>query len=281
MARAGFSPLLFALSLPGCDKGPPPESVRIELPGVVTDRAPVRPVVKERRARESQSVLQGKYSLKAEPAELATTSADGTLSCTKSGDGKVTVEVQGVQAKTELRCRLVDRVEADDLPLLDLSQGAVPLRTRALDKAGHELSEVPISVSSTNPEVATVKDLHVTPLAVGATTLVARASGAEKKLNLRVVKRIDFEAQSLRGGRRVDIALPAGNHEIEVTLKEPKELRIDWRGARRCNYRATATTHRSSCVLEEKGGAVVDNPAFVETGETNIDRARIVVRRIP
>ena len=224
---------------------------------------------------------QGGYSLKAQPPELATTSPDGTLSCTKSGDGTVTVDVQGVQAKAELRCRLVDRLEADDLPPLDMSRGAIVLHARAVDKAGHELADVPISVSSTNPEVATVKDLQVTPIAVGATTLVARASGAEKKVNLRVVKRIDFEAQPLRGGRRIDIALPAGNHEIEVTLKEPKELRIDWRGARQCNYRATAATHRSSCVLEEKGGAVVDNPAFVETGETKIDKTRIVVRRIP
>src|SRR5688572_13384118 len=139
VARAGISLLLF-LPIPGCDKGPPPESVRIELPGVVTDRAPVRPVVKERRARESKSVPQGGYSLKAEPPGLATTNVDGTLACAKSGDGKVTVEVQGVRAGTELRCRLVDRIEADDLPTLDLNEGAVVLRARAVDKAGQELS---------------------------------------------------------------------------------------------------------------------------------------------
>ncbi|HEX6764780.1 MAG TPA: hypothetical protein VF103_04865 [Polyangiaceae bacterium] len=264
-----------------CDKGPPPESVRIELPSVVMDRTPVRPVVKERRSRESKTVAQGGYSLKAEPVALATTSADGTLTCAKSGDGKVTVDVQGVQAGTELRCRLLDRIEADELSTLDLKKGVVVFGARAVDKAGHELSDVPISVSSTNPEVATVKDFQVTPLKVGATTLVARAGSAEKKVNLRVVKSIDFDAQPLRGGRRIDISLPPGNHEIEVTLKEPKELRIDWRGARQCNYHATAATHHSSCVLEEKGGAVVDNPAFVESGETKIDETRVVVREIP
>ena len=86
-----------------------------------------------------------------------------------------------------------------------------------------------------------------------------------------------------QAGRRRSLALPldAGQHEIEVTLAAPKELAIDWRGARQCNYRATAAVHRSSCVLEEKGGAVVDNPAFVESGETTIDKSRVVVRQIP
>jgi hypothetical protein len=265
----------------GCQQAPPPESVRAELPGVVLDRTPVRPVVKARRSRESTTVPQGAYTLKAEPPALATANADGTLACLKSGDGKVTVDVQGVQAHTELHCRLVDRVEVNDLSTLDLKKGVAVLNARAVDKAGHELSDVPISVSSTNREVLTVQDFQVTPMTVGAATLVVRAGSAEKKVNLRVVRSIDFQAQSLRGGRRIDIALPPGNHEIEVTLKEPKELRIDWRGARQCNYHATGTTHRSSCMLEEKGGAVVDNPAFVESGETTIAKDRIVVRQIP
>jgi hypothetical protein len=140
---------------------------------------------------------------------------------------------------------------------------------------------VPITVSSSNREVLTVQDFQVTPMNVGAATLVLRAGSAEKKLDVRVVRSIDFQAQPLRGGRRIDIALPAGNHEIEVTLREPKELRIDWRGARQCNYLKTAATHRSSCVLEEKGGAVVDNPSFVESGETAIAKDRVVVRQIP
>jgi hypothetical protein len=150
-----------------------------------------------------------------------------------------------------------------------------------VDKAGKELSDVPVSVSSTNREIVTVQDFQVTPMSVGAATLVVRAGGAEKKLDVRVVRSIDFDAQPLRGGRRIDITLPKGNHEIEVTLKAAKELAIDWRGARQCNYRATATVHRSSCVLEEKGGAVVDNPAFVESGETALDKSRVVVRQIP
>ena len=155
------------------------------------------------------------------------------------------------------------------------------MKARAVDKAGRELSDVPLAFSSTNREIVTVQDYQVTPMAVGAATLVVRAGSAEKKLDVRVVRSIDFQAQPLRGGRRIDITLPSGNHEIEVTLKEAKELRIDWRGARQCNYLATGTIHRSSCMLEEKGGAVVDNPAFLESGETAIAKDRVTVRQIP
>jgi len=265
----------------GCQKESPPESVRMELPSVVMDRTPVRPVVKARRARESTTVAQGAYVLRAEPPELATAGADGTFSCTKSGDGKVIVDVQGVRAQSELRCRIVERVEVDELSTLDLKKGVVTLKARAVDKAGRELSDVPLAFSSTNREIVTVQDYQVTPMAVGAATLVVRAGSAEKKLDVRVVRSIDFQAQPLRGGRRIDITLPSGNHEIEVTLKEAKELRIDWRGARQCNYLATGTIHRSSCMLEEKGGAVVDNPAFLESGETTIAKDRVTVRQIP
>jgi hypothetical protein len=273
--------MLLGVSLVGCQKEAPPESVRMELPSVVLDRTPIRPIVKGRRHRESITLPQGAYALRAEPPELASASENGTLSCQKSGDGKALVAVQGVRAQAALRCRLVDRIEADELATLDLKKGGAPLKARVVDKAGRELSDVPISVSSSNREVLTVQDFQVTPMAVGAATLVLRAGSKEKKLDVRVVRSIDFQAQGLRGGRRIDITLPAGNHEIEVTLREPKELRIDWRGARQCNYLKTAATHRSSCMLEEKGGAVVDNPAFVESGETALAKDRVVVRQIP
>ena len=281
VARARLGVSLLGVALVGCPKDPPPESVRLELPSVVLDRTPVRPVVKGRRQRESVTIGEGRYTLKVEPPALATANADGTFTCAKSGDGKITAEVVNVRDTKELRCRLVDRVEAKELTTLDLKQGGVALEARAVDKAGKELSDVPVSVSSTNREIVTVQDFQVTPMTVGAATLVVRAGGAEKKLDVRVVRSIDSDAQPLRGGRRIDITLPKGNHEIEVTLKAAKELAIDWRGARQCNYRATATVHRSSCVLEEKGGAVVDNPAFVESGETAIDKSRVVVRQIP
>jgi hypothetical protein len=281
VARASLALVLLGFPLVGCPKQPPPESIRVELPSVVMNRDPIRPVVKARRARESTTVADGAYIVRAEPAALATANSNGTLSCAKSGDGTVIVDVQGVSAKADLRCRLVDRLEVDELSTIDIKKGAVVLKARVLDKAGHELSEVPISVSAVNPEPLTVRDFQVTPVAVGSTTLVVRAAHVERKVNVRVVRSIDFEAQPLRGGRRIDISLPKGNHEIEVTLREPKELRIDWRGARQCNYNATAATHRSSCVLEDKGGAVVDNPAFVESGETKIAKERVVVRQIP
>ena len=273
--------MFLGVGLAGCQKEPPPESVRMELPSVVLDRTPVRPVVKARRSRESTTVPQGGYVVRVEPPDLATPSPDGTLSCAKSGDGRGIVDVQGVSARAELKCRLVEGIELKEIATLDVKKGAITLKARALDKVGRELGDVPLSFSSTNREIVTVKDYQVTPVAVGAATIVLRAGGVEKKVDVRVVRSVDVKAEPLRGGRRVDIALPPGNHEIEVTLKAPKELRIDWRGARQCNYRATAALHRSSCVLEEKGGAVVDNPAFVESGETAIDANRIIVRQIP
>ncbi len=219
--------MLFGLLLVGCPKGPPPDSVRIELPGVVLDRTPVRPVVKARRSRESTPVAQGAYTLKAEPPALATTSVDGTLTCVKSGDGKVTVDVQGVQGTAPLRCRMLDRVEVDELSTLDLTKGVVVLKARVVDKAGKELSDVPISVSSTNRDALTVQDFQVTPQAVGAATLVVRAGSAEKK------------AERARGAQhRVRSATPPrrASHRHHVAL---------WKSRNRSDVQRTQrATHR-------------------------------------
>jgi hypothetical protein len=269
------------LLLSGCPSEPPPNSVRLELPEVVVNRDAVRPTVRARRGNTTNPVAPGRYALRAGPPAVAAANPDGTLACLKSGDAKVTVDVTGVASTSTLRCRLVDRLEVSELPLIELDNGPVTLAVRVLAKDGSELSDVPISVASTNQAPVRVKGPEITPVAVGTTDLVVRAGGAEQKFGTRVVRSLLVTPKPLYGGKRVDIDLPRGKYEILVELAEPKELRIDWRGVRECAYRTTGKTHRSTCTLAEKASVVVDNPVFVESGETSIVKERFRVREVP
>ena len=111
--------------------------------------------------------------------------------------------------------------------------------------------------------------------------LVIRSGSVEHKQPVRVVKTLDLEALPLQGGQRVNFSLPEGEFEVEVSLNTEKPFSVEWRGAPYCNYKGTGKNHKSRCVLQRKGGAVVDNPSFVESGSAEIDKNRIAVRSVP
>lgn len=267
-------------SLLGCQKGSPPDLVRVELPELVTSNDPVRISVTVRRGGSSAAAKEA-VSYAVTPPELGSVGKDGTLSCLKSGDGQVTADVLGVRGSAGLRCRLVDRLELGELPVLDVNAPPPALSVRALAKGGAELSDVPITITSLNPRVLKSSGLLLTPLAVGETSFTVRAGTKEQKVPARVVRTLDPEALSIEGGRRIHFSLPDGKFEVEVTFPSDKPLSVEWRGAPYCSYKATARKHQARCTLQGKGGAVIDNPAFVMNGSTEVSKQGVTIREIP
>jgi hypothetical protein len=266
--------------LAACKAGPPPDLVRVELEELILSPHPTRPIVHVRRGGASKP-LDEEAAFAVTPPDLATVSKDGTVSCQKSGDGQFTVNVQGVKGERKLRCRLVDRIEVGELPLLDVNGPPVELAARVLTKTGAELSDVPLVVSSQSPRLLSVSARRLTPLAVGETTITLRAGTREQKLPARIVKTLSPEALPLEGGRRIFLGTPDGKYEVEVSFPVEKTFAVEWRGAPYCAYKATGKTHRASCTLTGKGGAVIDNPAFLVNGSTEVSRAGISIREIP
>jgi hypothetical protein len=276
----GVSIALLSCFLGACRSGAPPDLVRVELPELVTSPDPVRVSVSVRRGGSSAPANEP-VSYSVAPPELAAVAKDGTLTCLKSGDAKVTADVLGVKGTASLHCRLVDRLELGELPALDVNAGPQTLSVRALAKGGAELNEVPVSITTQNPRVLKASARTLTPLAVGETSFTVRAGTKQQTVPVRIVRTLDPEALPLDGGRRVHFSLPEGKYEVEVTFPSDKQLQVEWRGAPYCAYKATARKHQARCTLQGKGGAVIDNPAFVLNGSTEISKAGVVVREIP
>jgi hypothetical protein len=216
-----------------------------------------------------------------EPANVATVTPDGTLTCQKTGDAKVTVSVVGVKDDETLRCRLVEVLDVGALPPFDLAKPPIVLAVHPRTKAGAELNDVPVTLTAESPRVLGVSGATLTPLVVGETKLTIQAGSKLEKLPIRVVRTVTAEALPLEGGRRIYFSLPEGKYEVEVNLAVDKELAVEWRGAPYCSYKGRGRTHRSACVLQNKGGAVVDNPAFVASGDTTVTGAGVVIREVP
>ena len=116
---------------------------------------------------------------------------------------------------------------------------------------------------------------------VGETSVTLRAGTKDKKIPVRIVKTLTPEALPLEGGHRIFFSMSDGKYEVEVTLPVEKTFAVEWRGAPYCAYKATGKTHRASCTLQGKGGAVIDNPAFLVSGATDVSRNGISIREIP
>ena len=281
-SRLGSAPVAFAaLVASACNQGPAPELVRLELPAMVTSTDPARTLVRARYTTRGSVVAPGPLEYEVTPSDVATVSRDGAVLCQKTGDAKIVVNVQGVKGEETLHCRLVDKVEIGEIPPLDTTKGPVTLPARALAKGGKELSDVPVVLSSERPSVVRVAGNVLTPLAVGETSVVARAGNAEKRLRARAVRTLHVEALPLDGGRRINMSLKEGKYELSIQLRTERSVSIEWRGAPYCSYRATGRTHTSTCVMQGKGGVVFDNPAFLEGGSTDVSTNGVVLAEVP
>jgi len=280
LGRNACAPSLLSCALLACQAGPPPDLVRVELPELVASADPVRVSVTVRRGGSSAPANEP-VSYGVTPPELASVTKDGTLTCLKSGDGKVTADILSVKGTAALRCRLVERLELGELPLFDVSAPPRTLTPRALAKGGVDLGDVPFTVTSENPRLLKASALTLTPVAVGETSFTVHAGTKQQKVPARIVRTLDPEALPLEGGRRIYFSLPDGKYEVEVVFPSDKQLSVEWRGAPYCAYKATARTHQSRCTLQGKGGAVIDNPAFVLTGSTEVSKQGVSIREVP
>ncbi len=271
---------LATLTFCACRGGPPPDRVRLELPEQVLSSDPLKPTVHVRRGGASVLLDEpAEYSVM--PAELAAVAKNGTVTCLKSGDGRLAVSVQGVKTEQPLRCRLVDRIELGTIETLDVSGPPVTLDIRVLDKTGKPLADVPVTLRSESPRLLGAAGNVLTPVSVGATTFTVAAGTKERKVPARIVRTLTPEALPIEGGRRISYSLPEGKFEVTVTFPTEKTLTAEWRGAPYCSYRATSREHHVGCVLQGKGGVVIDNPAFVVTGATEVSGAGVTLREVP
>jgi hypothetical protein len=279
--RLSSSALLAVVAF-GCNAGPPPSSVTVELPETITSTDPLLIPVRAREASGAATTPKPPFDAAVTPADVASVSKAGTLSCQRTGDAKLEVTIRGVTASAAVRCRLVDRLEVPPLERLDITKGSFVLAAKAFSKDGAELSDVPITVTPSKGNRVRVNGLELTPSQVGETELSVRAGSAEKNLPIKVVRSLKPEALPMNDGKRINFSLDQGKYEIRVTLNAPKPLRVEWRGAPYCDYKGGANvTHVAGCTLQGKGGVVTDNPRYLDSGVTDVNYDGIELYEVP
>ena len=272
---APFAVLAFA----AC-QGQPPRELRLELPELITSR---EPVIVHARAVAQDGVTQdltGKVELRVTPPELASAGKGGVFSCNRSGDGRVSSTVSGVEGHAKFACRLAARLDAPAKLSLDMAAGEVSVLVKVLDAAGNEL-DLPVSITSDKGGVVQARAGRLVPGSVGLAKLTARAGELTKQIDVEVVRTLKPEVLPVDQNRRISYSLDAGKYRLSMVLASPRNVRVDWLGAPYCAYRGNGTLHTADCTLQDKGSVSFDNPAFLLRGDKIPSVEGVTLREVP
>jgi hypothetical protein len=274
--------LVFGAST-ACQKGPPPRAIAVEVPEQIFGGEAARAIVTVTDASGNSSTSSAEHDFAVEPADLATVTKKGFVTCEKSGDGKISVTLQGVTGSSTLACRLVAKIDIPDVGRVDIGDGPFQPKATIVDKAGKELPDVKLTYSPQITSALKAKGLELVPVGVGQTEVVASAGPVNTTFKVEVVKRLQPEALPMDNNKRIDFSLPPGNYELVVNLDPPKPMRVTWRTAPYCHYdhRQSKKQHVATCTLQEKGGVVFDNPVFLNHGELEVGHKYVEIREIP
>jgi len=277
---AWLSALLLAGATLGCSKGEPPRELRLEVPDVITSKEPVlllaRAIQQDGTARDPG----GELDFKVTPPDLATLGKRGMLSCNRSGEGSIALQVLGVSARAVFACKLAARLDAPAKLTLDAAAGEVPLKVTVLDAASKEL-DLPVSVTSDRGNVVSSRAGNLVPGAVGTAKLTARAGSLSKQIDVEVVRTLKPEVLPVDQNRRISYSLDAGKYRLSIVLPSSHPVKVDWLGAPYCAYRGAGVEHHVDCTLQGKGSVSFDNPAFLLRGDIAPSIEGVTLREVP
>lgn len=280
--RRAVGLLAFAL-LCGCEQRETPSELRLELPHVIVSREVVAASVHAFNARGVSKSITDEANYAVQPSDLASVSKTGLLTCQRSGDGTLSVSMGGVSRSAEVRCRIVDHIEAHDVGRVELATGPFVPQVRVLDQAGRELSDVEVSFFSKNSGVLYPDAGRLVPKQVGTATVVARVGSSSREFKVDVVRKVQVEALPIEQNKKLYFSLEPGKYELKIALPSPHRVRVEWRGAPYCNTSSDGLEHLSVCALraQSAGGVVFDNPAYLKDGSKTPSLDGVELNEVP
>ena len=266
--------------LAGCAKGEPPRELRLDLPDVITSKEPVLVHARAVQQDGTAHAAGGDLDFKVTPPDLASLDKRGLLTCHRSGEGSVALQVSGVSARAAFACKLAARLEAPAKLSIDAAAGEVDVQVLVLDAAGKTL-DLPVSITSDRGSVVSAHAGKLIPGSVGTAKLTARAGALARQIEVEVVRTIKPEVLPVDQNRRISYSLDAGKYRLSIALPSPHAVKVDWLGAPYCAYRGNSALHQVDCTLQSKGSVSFDNPAFLLRGDKTPSIEGVTLREVP
>jgi hypothetical protein len=251
----------------GCNDTKPARIEHLPVSDVVYDRnaIPLIPHV----VNAAGEMLEGqRVAVAASPSDVM--KVDGEfLECVKSGDAVVTLAGGGLSTTLLMKCRLVAKLKASPSKLaLVVGTDPTPLKVTALDDAGNAMADVPITISSSAPDVVAVRGGNATGLAVGRATLEVKAGATAAKIEAEVIEKVQSEPLALSDGQSITYTLNRGNYVVEVNVRSGDTaygVTAAWVGAD-CKRQPEARSFKAKCRVNDTASIVIENPTAFGLG---------------
>jgi hypothetical protein len=263
-----------------CARVEAPKELHLEVPALITSKQPV--IVHARSVQRDGSVgtPSGELDFKLSPPDLGTIGKSGMLSCSRSGDGEVSLNVAGTVGRAKFGCKLVARIEGPAKITLDASLGEREFPFQAVDAAGQQL-EVPLSVVSDLTSVVQARGGRLVPGNVGVAKLSVRAGDVAQAVQVEVVRSSKVEAVPIDQNRRISFSIEPGKYRLVLRFPTPQRVSVEWLGAPYCQYRGEGSQHQVDCTLQRKGSVSFDNPAYLLRGEKTPSVEGVTLLEVP
>lgn len=273
--------LCVALSLTSCSD---------RKPAKVTSTAPPVPVVDTKPfqlhgavVNKANAVLPDqKVSYSSNPSDVVSVSENGECGCLKSGDATILVSGGGLSSLVGVKCRLVSAIDAPRDVRFVVGEPAGGFHATALGENNAPLSDVPISLTSSDEGVLRVENQRPVPIAVGTAALRSTAGGITSSTEVTVVQSIVSAPLLLNDGTRQSWTLPRGTYEVDVkvaaALNDRDGTTISWLGSDCPNQRERQLHHIRGHV-SDTSALTIENPAVLGLGSAVNGYIKIV--RVP
>ncbi|MBI5599962.1 MAG: hypothetical protein HY944_00180 [Gemmatimonadetes bacterium] len=194
----------------------------------------------------------------------------GEVRCRRRGDAPVTVNLAGVSARYEIRCRPIDTFGMPFFSRLVVGGDPVLPTIVAYDSSGARVTELAGTARIRDSSVVRYSDGLLHAVDIGGTYLDVDFGGKEVHLPIQVIRRVASERLALAAGEIRSWPLPVGRSELvlasDSTNPAARQLLLlvyranCARGARR------AGEQRWHCIGTADSRAVVNDARPVGTG---------------
>jgi hypothetical protein len=206
----------------------------------------------------------------ATPANIVAVDPNGAAECRSTGDAVVVVAGGGHSASISISCRLVTKIETPSSLRLTTGEPAVSPGIRLLDERGVPITDVQVSLNSSDPRVARVDaNTAVAGITAGTATVTFTAGEAQAVTHVSVFQLIQSAPVALADGASSTWTLQRGSYELDLTVAaadgRANGVTVTWVGVE-CPRSIEAQRHRMQCEVPGTASVTVENPSMLGLG---------------
>lgn len=260
VARTGLIALI-GLGIACTDRTP--VAIKVNGPTMIVKkiRIPVGAVV----VNESGEVLNDlRMSYSVAPAEILQVEKDGSMLCRMTGDATIEISGGGLVTQHHVKCRIPTRIVMPERDHLLLGEAPVTMVPRVMGEGGRPLTDVPVTMTSSDPSILKTENGTVIPVAIGKAVLKASVGGVVAVAPIEVIEKVVGGSLRLEDGKSRSWTLQEGTFRIKIDVLPSHAVdhgvTASWEGSS-CETQPEQQSHRFLCSVPGTATLTITNPS--------------------